>query len=141
MKVESPRSPKSSSKSPRTSPKSLPLDQVRLVDVDYGFISILLNLLHPLFVLQTQEERLSNDLLDIMREANILEELDGEKMEQENLEALKSIEGEAAASKKVDRNENLTADEVEEVDVEGVWSPRQLIQVFVHVSTAFLVHR
>ena len=76
-----------------------------------------------------------------MREANILEELDGEKMEQENLEALKSIEGEAEASKKEDRNENLTADEVEEVDVEGVWSPRQLIQVFVHVSTAFLVHR
>ena len=100
-------------------------------------IFILLNLLFLLFVLQTQEERLSNDLLDIMREANILEELDGEKMEQENLEALKSIEGEAEASKKEDRNENLTADEVEEVDVEGVWSPRQLIQVFVHVS---LVH-
>ena len=135
--MESP-SPKSSSKSPRTSPKSLPLDQVRLVDEDLEFYKHLIKFaVYIIFVLQTQEERLSNDLLDIMREANILEELDGEKMEQENLEALKNIEGEAAASKKEDRNENLTADEVEEVDVEGVWSPRQLIQVFVHVS---LVH-
>merc|ERR1719234_977010 len=55
LKLESP-SPKSSSKSPRTtSPKSMPV-------VD-----------------QTQEERLSNDLRDIMREANILEELEGER--------------------------------------------------------------
>merc|ERR1719180_330913 len=52
LKMESP-SPKSSSKSPRTtSPKSMPL------------------------IGQTQEERLSNDLRDIMREANILEELE-----------------------------------------------------------------
>ena len=109
-------SPKSSSKSPRSSPKSMPLiDQVRLVVV---FNSSYL-------VRQTQEERLTNDLRDIMREANILEELDGEKVEQENLEALKSIEGPAASRE--NREENLTANE--EVDVEGVWSPRRLIQV------------
>merc|ERR1719234_396365 len=55
LKLESP-SPKSSSKSPRTtSPKSMPV------------------------IGQTQEERLSNDLRDIMREANILEELEGER--------------------------------------------------------------
>merc|ERR1719209_1255016 len=100
FKVGSP-SPKSSSKSPRSSPKSLPL-------VD-----------------QTQEERLTNDLRDIMREANILEDLDAEKLEQENLEALKSIEGPAAPYKE-NREESLTA--VEEVDVEGVRSPQLLIQ-------------
>jgi len=98
LKLESP-SPKSSSKSPRTSPKSMPLIQ------------------------QTQE-RLTNDLRDIMREANILEELDGEKLEQENLEALKNIEGTAASNER--REEKRTGDE--EVDVEGVWSPRQLLQ-------------
>ena len=57
---------------------------------------------------QTQEERLSNDLRDIMREANILEELEGERAsnilegeraEQENLEALRSIEGAAEESR------------------------------------------
>merc|ERR1719209_1423306 len=100
FKVGSP-SPKSSSKSPRSSPKSMPL-------ID-----------------QTQEERLTNDLRDIMREANILEDLDAEKLEQENLEALKSIEGPAAPYKE-NREESLTA--VEEVDVEGVWSPQLLIQ-------------
>jgi len=96
LKLESP-SPKSSSKSPRTSPKSMPV-------ID-----------------QTQEERLTNDLRDIMREANILEELEGEKAEQENLEALKSIEGAAEENRDVE-----TVDE--EVDVESVWSPRSLIQ-------------
>merc|ERR1719339_382585 len=98
LKLESP-SPKPSSKSPRTSPKSMPL------------------------INQTQE-RLTNDLRDIMREANILEELDGEKLEQENLEALKSIEGAAASNE--NREEKRTGDE--EVDVEGDWSPRQLLQ-------------
>merc|ERR1719341_2002342 len=98
LKLESP-SPKSSSKSPRTSPKSMPL------------------------INQTQE-RLTNDLRDIMREANILEELDGEKLEQENLEALKNIEGTAASNER--REEKRAGDE--EVDVEGVWSPRQLLQ-------------
>merc|ERR1719339_663493 len=78
LKLESP-SPKSSSKSPRTSPKSMPLIQ------------------------QTQE-RLTNDLRDIMREANILEEL-----EQENLEALKNIEGTAASNER--REEKRTGDE------------------------------
>ena len=34
---------------------------------------------------------LTNDLRDIMREANILDEMEAEKMEQENLEALESI--------------------------------------------------
>ena len=91
------------------------IDQVRLTFVFHG----------SHLVWQTQEERLTNDLRDIMREANILEELDGEKVEQENLEALKSIEGPAASREK--REENLTANE--EVDVEGVWSPRRLIQV------------
>ena len=64
-----------------------------------------------------------------MREANILEELEGERAnilegeraEQENLEALRSIEG-AALETSV-----LTVDE--EVDVESIWSPRLLIQV------------
>ena len=92
------------------------IDQVRLTFVFHG----------SHLVWQTQEERLTNDLRDIMREANILEDLDAEKLEQENLEALKSIEGPAAPYKE-NREESLTA--VEEVDVEGVWSPQLLIQV------------
>ena len=91
------------------------IDQVRLTFVFNG----------SHLVWQTQEERLTNDLRDIMREANILEELDGEKLEQENLEALKNIEGTAASNER--REEKRTGDE--EVDVEGVWSPRQLLQV------------
>ena len=91
------------------------IDQVRLTFVFHG----------SHLVWQTQEERLTNDLRDIMREANILEELDGEKLEQENLEALKSIEGAAASNER--REEKRTGDE--EVDVEGVWSPQLLIQV------------
>ena len=72
-----------------------------------------------------------------MREANILEELDGERVEQENLEALKSILGPAAAAASEEkREENLTADE--EVDVEGIWSPSLLIQVaFQHDHLQF----
>ena len=80
--------------------------------------------------MQTQEERLTNDLRDIMREANILEELEGEKAEQENLEALKSIEGAAEENRDVE-----TVDE--EVDVESVWSPRSLIQVGQRKSELF----
>ena len=74
---------------------------------------------------QAQEERLTKDLRDIMREAdiNILEDLDiEEKAEQE--EALKSIAGAAGNG---NREETMTADE--EVDVESVWSPEMLIQV------------
>ena len=82
--------------------------------------------------MQTQEERLTNDLRDIMREANILEELEGEKAEQENLEALKSIEGAAEENRDVE-----TVDE--EVDVESVWSPRSLIQVGLRKSKLFLL--
>ena len=82
--------------------------------------------------MQTQEERLTNDLRDIMREANILEELEGEKAEQENLEALKSIEGAVGENRDVE-----TVDE--EVDVESVWSPRSLIQVGQRKSELFLL--
>ena len=90
------------------------IQQVSLIIVFYG-----------LYLIHQTQERLTNDLRDIMREANILEELDGEKLEQENLEALKSIEGAAASNER--REEKRTGDE--EVDVEGVWSPRQLLQV------------
>ena len=90
------------------------INQVSLIIVFYG-----------LYLIHQTQERLTNDLRDIMREANILEELDGEKLEQENLEALKNIEGTAASNER--REEKRTGDE--EVDVEGVWSPRQLLQV------------
>lgn len=90
------------------------IQQVSLIIVFYG-----------LYLIHQTQERLTNDLRDIMREANILEELDGEKLEQENLEALKNIEGTAASNER--REEKRTGDE--EVDVEGVWSPRQLLQV------------
>ena len=90
------------------------INQVSLIIVFYGF-----------YLIPKTQERLTNDLRDIMREANILEELDGEKLEQENVEALKSIEGAAASNE--NREEKRTGDE--EVDVEGVWSPRQLLQV------------
>ena len=90
------------------------IQQVSLIIVFYG-----------LYLIHQTHERLTNDLRDIMREANILEELDGEKLEQENLEALKNIEGTAASNER--REEKRTGDE--EVDVEGVWSPRQLLQV------------
>jgi len=107
-------SPKSSTKSPRSSPKSMPL-----IDQEMG---------------------LTNDLRDIMREANILDEMEAEKMEQENLEALESIDGSAG---EVFEPGNLEALKIMEgsgsensrrkaadvdVDVESVWTPHQLIQ-------------
>ena len=69
--------------------------------------------------MQKQEERLTNDLRDIMREANILEELEGQKGEQENVAAIKSIGGLSKENKE-------TVDE--DVDVEGIWSPHKLVQ-------------
>merc|ERR1719445_2055984 len=83
---------------------------------------------------------LTNDLRDIMREANILDEMEAEKMEQENMEALESISGSAA---EVFEAGNLEALKIMEgpgsensrqkaadvdVDVESVWTPHQLIQ-------------
>ena len=84
---------------------------------------------------------LTNDLRDIMREANILDEMEAEKMEQENLEALESISGSAAEvfepgnlealkimEGSVSENSRRKAADVD-VDVESVWTPHQLIQV------------
>ena len=84
---------------------------------------------------------LTNDLRDIMREANILDEMEAEKMEQENLEALENIGGSAG---EVFEPGNLEALKImeesgsenghrkaadDDVDVESVWTPHQLIQV------------
>ena len=90
---------------------------------------------------------LTNDLRDIMREANILDEMEAEKMEQENLEALESISGSAG---EVFEPGNLEALKIMEgsgsenslrkaadvdVDVESVWTPHQLIQVYLILTT------
>ena len=84
---------------------------------------------------------LTNDLRDIMREANILDEMEAEKTDQENLEALESISGSAG---EVFEPGNLEALKIMEgsgsensrrkaadvdVDVESAWTPHQLIQV------------
>ena len=84
---------------------------------------------------------LTNDLRDIMREANILDEMEAEKMEQENLEALESISGSAGEvfepgnlealkimEGSMSENSRQKAADVD-VDVESVWTPHQLIQV------------